>query len=715
MMVLRRLFLTATILALTPALGRAAEAPAVVTGAPDPDAGSVIVTAQRLATTSSAGTKTDTPLIQTPQSISVLQSGFIQDLGLQNLDEALRFVAGVTPEQRGASAEVYDLFSLRGFSAPVFLDGLYYVNQSDETGYAAAQADISRLDRIDVIKGPSSALYGKSGPGGLVAEQSRLPLDKSLYGSLAGTYGTFDLYRFDGDVGGRLGDNILWRLYGSANGAHGQQEFGERRRQTLSAAVTLGASTPTTLTLLAAYSHDPRNGDYGVFPAVGTLFPNPRGQISSNFYGGEPGDFYSREQLGLTYILKHDFGNGWALRASGRYQYVRSALGITYTQGPPLDVTEPAPSIYGRASYSTSENNKDYVFDNQLTGHLTTGPLRHDLLFGFDYQKLVFNEHAAFGSATPIDVFNPVYGTMTTPDRPDLVPDGFPFETDTRQRQAGVYAQDQITWGALDVTVSGRHDWAHQSANAAQVQDNDKFTYRAGAIYKTPLGVAPYVTYSTSFQPQAAQLVGGGLADPSLGKQIEGGVKYQTSALPLTLSAAYFHIEQTNVLSYDPVSFAATQSGKVRSRGVEVEAQAQLPYGFDGRLAFSRQSVKILQDQDPNNVGNGPPTVGRGGVSANLEWAPRSGLLRGFAIGGDVRHVDRVYAYGLNDSPSYTLVDALMRYDLGAYDPRLRGLQLSINANNIGNDRYLTGCYVNYSWCWYGARRTVEGTIRYSF
>ena len=181
------------------------------------------------------------------------------------------------------------------------------------------------------------------------------------------------------------------------------------------------------------------------------------------------------------------------------------------------------------------------------------------------------------------------------------------------------------------------------------------------------------------------------------------------------LSAAYFHIEQTNVLSYDPVSFAATQSGKVRSRGVEVEAQAQLPYDFNGRLAFSRQSVKVLQDQDPNNVGNGPPTVGRGGVSANLEWAPRSGLLRGFAIGGDVRHVDRVYAYGLNNSPSYTLVDALMRYDLGVYNPRLRDLELSINANNIGNDRYLTGCYVNYSWCWYGARRTVEGTIRYTF
>ncbi len=690
-------------------VGDAGAAPVVSEG----DA--IIVTGQRPVVTSTAGTKTDTPLLETPQSISVVSGDFIQKLGLQNLDEALRYVAGVTPDQRGASAEVYDLFSLRGFGAPVFLDGLFYVSQSDATGYAAAQADVSRLDRVDVIKGPSSALYGRSGPGGLVAEQSKLPLDRAFYGSLAGTYGNFDLYRVDGDVGGRLTDNVLWRVYASANGAHDQQEYGERRRQTVSAATTLGAKTPTTLTLLAAYSHDPRNGDYGVFPALGTLFSNPRGRISPNFYGGEPGDFFSREQLGLTYILTHDFGGGWAFRASGRYQYVRSALGVVYTQGPALDAADPAPSIYGRASYSTHESNKDWVFDNQLTGQLATGPLKHELLFGTDRQVLHFDENAAFGTATPIDVFDPVYGSMPTPTTPGEVPGGSPYETTTRQRQQSVYGQDQISWGGLNITLSGRQDWARQASNIAPTQHDDKFTYRAGALYKTPLGVAPYVSYSTSFQPQAAQLADGTLARPSLGEQVEGGLKYQAPGFPLTVTAAYFHIEQTNVLSYDPVTYTATQSGKVRSRGVEVEAQAQLPFGFDARLAFSRQSVRILEDQDPNNVGHGLPTVGRGGVSANLEWAPRSGPWRGFALGGAVRHVDSLYAYGSDNSPSYTLFDGVVRYDLGAANPRLQGLQVSLNAKNLGDDRYLTGCYVNYGWCWYGARRTVQGTISYAF
>ena len=200
----------------------------------------IVVTGLKAISHASAGTKSDTPIVETPQSVSVISNDQIANLGLQNLGQALRYVAGVTPETRGSSAEVYDLFALRGFVAPVFLDGLYYVNQTDGTGYAAAQADVSRLDRVEVIKGPSSALYGRSGPGGLVVQESKLPLDRDLYGAVAGTYGSYDLYRVDGDIGGRFSDTALWRVYGSVNGANDQQRYGTRRRQTISAATTLG-------------------------------------------------------------------------------------------------------------------------------------------------------------------------------------------------------------------------------------------------------------------------------------------------------------------------------------------------------------------------------------------------------------------------------------------------------------------------------------------
>jgi iron complex outermembrane receptor protein len=682
------------------------------------DKTNIVVTGQKPVSQASAGTKTDAPIAETPQSVSVISSAEIANLGLQNLGQALRFVSGVTPETRGSSAEVYDLFNLRGFAAPVFLDGLYYVYQTDGTGYAAAQADISRLDRVEVIKGPSSALYGRSGPGGLVVQQSKMPLNQSLYGALSATYGSFDLYRVDADVGGRFSDTALWRIYGSVNGANDQQRYGTRRRQTISAATTIGNGTPTSLTVLANYSHDPRNGNYGVFPALGTLIDNPAAgnrKISSHFYDGEPNDFFKRDQASGTYVFKHDFGNGWAFKSSGRYQYVKSRLGIVYISGAAIDPAATPSTVYARGSYSTRESNNDWVIDNQLTGRLSTGPLEHELLIGFDRQVLHYDETYGFGSATPIDAYNPVYGTMPTPRTPETVPDVFLGRTVTHQRQQGVYVQDQISWAGLRLTLSGRQDWARQEANSGDAQHDSKFTYRVGALYKTDLGIAPYVSYSTSFQPQAALLVDGSLAKPSLGKQIEGGVKYQVPGTEILLTGAYFYIKQTNVLTSDPVTFLSTQSGKVRSRGVEFEAKAPLPYGFHLDLAFSRQSVKILEDQDPQRVGHGPETVGRGGTSANLNWSPRNGPLKGLELGGAVRHVDSLYAYGSNNSPSYTLFDALIRYDLGSVNDHFHGLNIAINASNLFDKSYLTGCYVNYDWCWYGSRRTVQGTIGYTF
>ena len=672
----------------------------------------ILVTGQRAS--ASAGTKSDVPLAETPQSVRVITADEIANLGVANLNQALRYVAGVTPEQRGSAAEVYDQFKLRGFDAPIYLDGLKLF--ASATGYAVPQVDISRLDQIEVIKGPASVLYGQSSPGGLVAESSKLPLGSDFYGSAAGTYGTYNLYRIDADVGGRAGKDVLWRIYGSANGADSQQTFGKRRRETVSGAVTLGSDGPTSVTVLAAYSHDPFNGNYGVWPAVGTLISNPAGRVSTSFAGGEPGDYFSREQAALTYILRHDFGGGWAFRSSGRYQHVKSALGLVYTTGSPADPADPAPRLFNRASYATDERLNNWTFDNQLTGQVHTGALQHNLLFGVDRQVAHSNELYAFGSATPIDVYNPVYGTMPTPRTPADVPDPLGGFLDTRQRQTGIYAQDQISLGGLRVTLSGRHDWARQ-ASGDEAKSDSKFTWRAGALYLTPFGLAPYASYSTSFEPQSAQLRDGSLAKPSLGKQIEAGAKYQVPGTDLLVTAAWFRIEQTNVVVSYP-DFTSAQVGKVRSEGIEVEASGSLPHGFNVKLAYSRQRVKNVEDVDPAKVGRSLATVGRGGITAHLEWAPPSGAARGLTIGGTVRHVDSVYADVYFDgvaryTPAYTLVDALVRYDLGQVTSRLQGVTAAVNAANLFDKAYLTSCYANYGWCWYGNRRTVQATIGY--
>lgn len=686
----------------------------------------VVVTGVQTRDTVSSATKGNTPLALTPQSVSVVTASDIAGLGLQNLNQALRLVAGVTPETRGSSAEVYDQFKLRGFDAAVFLDGLRQFGSP--TGYAVPQVDVSRLDRFEVLKGPASVLYGQSSPGGLVAQASKLPVDAPLYGAVAASYGTFDLYRVDADIGGRAGDNVLWRVYGSANGADTQQKFSRRERQTISGAVTLGAGGATTLTLLGTYSHDPHNGAYGVFPALGTLIDNPNGRLSTRFDGGEAGNRYRREQAAGTYILRHDFGGGWSFRASGRYQNVTAQLGLVYVSGAPADA---GLRVFNRASYATDEELNNWTYDNQLSGTVHTGAIQHQLLFGVDRQVAHSTELAAFGTAPALDVYQPVYGTIATPQTPATTPGGNPFPANVRQRQQGLYAQDQIALGDLRVTLGGRQDWAYGRQDGSAAQRDAKFTWRAAALYTLPVGLAPYVSYSTSFQPQSGSVQRDdgtiGLPDPSLGKQIEAGAKFSVPGTPILLSAAWFRIDQTNVLTATPDFSISRQTGEVRSTGVEFEGFAPLGGGFTARGAFSRQRVRVTSDpQDPSRVGRGLETVGRGGTSFNLDWTAPGGPLTGLTLGGAVRHVDEVYAgvytptfgeapAGPRNSPGYTVYDALVRYDLGAMAPRLRGLTLSVNATNLFDRRYLTSCFANYQWCWYGNRRTVQGTLGWKF
>ena len=683
------------------------------------DGPAIVVTGARPSSEATAGTKSSASIAETPQSISVISAADIADLGLSNLNQALRFVAGVTTEQRGSSAEVYDQFKLRGFDAPQFLDGLKLIGGAS---YLEPQIDVSRLDRIEVIKGPASVLYGQSGPGGLVALSSKLPLDKPFYGAVSGTYGSYDLYRADADIGGKISDSVLWRVNGSVNGAHRQQTFSARERQMISGALTFNLDHATKLTLLGAYSNDPQNGSYGVFPASGTFLPNPNGKLATSIDFGEPGNYFKREQIAATYILMHEINPDWNIRASGRYQHGTSRLGIVYASGSLVDAANPNSTLYNRASYATRERSDSWVFDNQVHGRFATGAVKHDVLFGVDYQTGTARSINAFGSATPLNGYAPVYGTMVVPQSPAAVPNSFSLnDNKPRSNQAGVYAQDQLSLGALRVLLSGRQDWASvRTAPGTASQDSQKFTYRAGALYTLPFGLAPYVSYSTSFEPNGTLSQPNGVitvAKPSEGKQIEAGAKYTVPGTQILVTGAWFRIDQTNLITTNPLTNVSTQSGRVRSSGVEVEASAPLPYGFNAKLAYSRQKVRTTADANPANIGAGILGVGRGGVSGNLEWAPRDGKWQGFAIGGAVRHVDSIYAGGAarQSTPGFTLVDALVRFDLGTIAPRFAGVSLGVNAANLFDKKYVTTCYLDYAWCWYGNRRTVQGTIAYRF
>lgn len=710
----RGLLVTSVLVATAPLALRAAEAPESGESA----ASDIVVNGHVDADSAAAGTKSSLPLVETPQAISVMTAEDLARLGTANLDEALRQVAGVTPETRGANDGLYDLFKLRGFDAPVYLDGLREFASS--TGYASPQVDVSRIDRIEVLKGPSSALYGATSPGGLVALTSKLPLDQAFYGSTSATYGTDNLYRLDADVGGKLTPDLAVRLSGSANGSDTQQSFGRRERETLSGAVTWRLDSATSLTVLGAWSHDPANGNYGSVPASGSLFANPNGVISSRFADGEPGDYFRRNQGAATYILTHDFGNGWGFRSAGRWQSVTTHLGAIYQTGIATDDTQ---TTFERASYASAERLNNWTFDNRVSGTLMTGPITHEVLVGIDRQTAHSTERAAFGSATAINVYNPVYGTDTVPlDPSDITAN--PSVYTVAQSQTGLYGEDTMRWGGLRLVLAGRHDWA-RTDDGTTVQNDRRFTGRVGLLYRTKIGFAPYVSWATSFEPQSGQVQASdgsiSSAKPSLGKQFEAGVKFQPAGSALLISADWFHIEQTNLLTAIPSSSYSTQSGKVRSEGFEIEGKVPLPAGFSFTGALSHQKVRtIADDETPSNIGTGLIGVGDGNMSARLDWTAKSGRFAGLSLGAGLRHVEHVYG-GVVDgvqtyTPAYTLTDALVSYDLGAADARLKGLRLSANVTNVFDRQYLTSCYLNYfAWCWYGQRRTAQATVSWSW
>jgi len=728
--------LTCATLALATALAApafAADAAAAAADAANTDDNTILVTGALGDKAVSAGSKSTLPIAETPQSISVISREDIDKLGVANLNQALRYVAGITPETRGAGAELYDQFKLRGFDAPIYLDGLKQF--ASPTGYATPQVDLSRLDNINIVKGPASALYGQSSPGGLVAMSSKLPLDKAFYGSASATYGTYNLYRIDADVGGKLSDAIGVRLYGSANGAETQQTYGSRARQVISGAITAKIDEKTSLTLLASYSHDPKNGNYSGAPASGTLFPNVRGKIATDYADGEPGGFFRRDQVATTYILNHDFGSGWKFRASGRYQQVTSSLGSVYETGLQSGLSDISQqTISNRGSYATHETLNNWTFDNQLSGRIKTGPVTHDILLGVDRQTAHSTEVAAFGTANDISIFNPVYGTQPVPQSAEQI--GGVSNYLVSMGQTGIYGQDTISYGGLRLLLSGREDWA-ATWSSGTVQKDSKFTGRAGLLYKTEIGLSPYVSYSTSFEPQSATLATGGIAKPSMGKQVEAGVKFQPNGTPILITASWFRIEQTNVVSTNPVTFLATQSGKIRSEGFEVEANAPLPHGFNLHGAYSHQRVRNVADDDVRNIGGGLVGAGDGNLTVNLDWTARSGPLKSLNIGAGMRHVSRVYAGVLDPSqtylntgvfnlgnynkyytPAYTLFDASLHYDLSNLNEKLKGMTLSVNVTNLFDKKYLTSCYMypDYdAWCWYGQRRTAQGTLAWKF
>ncbi len=656
------------------------------------------------------GTKTDTPLIEVPQSISVVTEEQIQKQEAQSVGAALRYTPGVNSEAFGSDSR-YDWIYIRGFLAPKFLDGLQLPYG---VGYGDPRVEPYGLERIEVLKGPSSSLYGQVPPGGLVNMISKRPTLLPLREVLL-QYGSY--YRYQGafDLGGPIDERgqLLYRFTGLLRRSDTQIDYTEDNRIFLAPAFTFRPACNTTITLLSYFQKDDNKGlGLEFLPSQGTLFPNPNGKIPTSRFVGEP-DFntFDRTQYAIGYELEHRFNDMFSVRQNFRY--------ITSDADPENAVIgaglQPDLRTLNRAIYQIEEDLDAIAIDTEGIASFATGPVKHVVLAGFDYYWLRSDYSLGFGPAPTLDIFDPVYGQpLTTP--PTIT------HTIQKQNQFGLYLQDQIFFKGFVLTLTGREDWVDDNTNnlladTKTKQDDNAFSGRAGLNYVFDFGLAPYISFAQSFQQELGTTFEGEPFKPSKGKEYEAGIKYQPEWFPGIFAVAVYEIKQKNVLTPDPENeFFSIQTGKVRVRGFELEGTASPAPGFNLTGGYSYTDAVITGSTVPEEKGKQLPQVPKDQWSVWADYTLQQSVLKGLGLGAGVRYIGDSYPDTVNSFkiPSFTLADAAVYYNFGGITPKLGGLNLAVNAQNLFDKEYVSSCNgVNY--CYYGSRRLILATLTFDW
>lgn len=623
-------------------------------------------------------TKTDTPLLEIPQAVSVVPHTLLDDQGARKLDDALKNVAGVTP---GGYYSDWGYYRLRGFDASftTYWDGF--------RGDYGKNAELFGLERIEVVKGPASSLYGQGPLGGLVNLVSKRPRPYTFADAYF-TVGSYNFYEPAVDLGAPL--NKGKTIYARLNALYRDQEsfvnFVHKRRAFVAPSLTWEIRPETTLTFLTQYVHDWDTLGFPL-PAKGTVLPNINREIPISRFIGEPKNSNEVEQwrARVGYEFKHQFNQILSLRhnlsASRLWQNWNHLL---YPSS--LDTDER--TLY-RYPFALREELDRLAVDTALEARFGTGPVQHHLIGGVDYYRSDSSstwqqiDYADFpASYTPIDLFNPVYGAPLPP-----------YASSTRVKSdsdlVGLYVQEQAQFfNRLTLTVGGRVDFSSNDGESV-----DAFSPRVGVTYEFTPGAALYANYSESFNPQWFSTDASGKpVAPETGENFEVGLKTALFDGRLNTLLALYQLTRQNVATANlgtPDPFDSVVSGEQRSRGVEFEAVLQLAPGWDLTTAYTYNDAKITKD-NTLPVGARLQGVPAFTFSAWTKYTLQGGPLKGlgFGLGG------RYYTEQEGDStygnpfklPAYGIMDAAVYYVRDRFHAQ-------VNLNNVLDERHFVGAY----------------------
>jgi len=674
------------------------------------------------ATHSSVATKTSMPLVRTSQSVSVVTREQIDKQGSMTVAEAVRYTPGVLTNPYGNTRR-YDYLAMRGINDGavdnIIIDGLK--SMGDPGSYSSLQIDPYFIERIDVLKGPSSVLYGRSNPGGLASLTTKRPQFTDA-ARIDLSYGSNDYKSLGFDVTGPLNENVAYRVVGVAKDADSQVDYVEETRYTLMPSLTLNLSEDTSLNLYAYLQHDPNGGYHGSLPASGTLEKRNGQRLSGSFFEGDPDiEEFKRTQNMLGYEFQHRFNDVWSARQNFRYLDAEVENSQVWQSGY-YDATS---DLLYRGFSGGEESLHAWVIDNMLQAEFATGSALHTVVFGLDYQytKNKTLDEFDYTSVSPLDIANPIYPDNTLADL------AVSSNALRRQKQAGLYIQDLIELDSWNLSFGLRQDWYDVSIDDAvrgkDANQGEKLSGHVGVLYSFENGISPYLSYSTSFNPTSNYSSGAQILEPTTGKQWEAGMKYQPVGSDDLYTLSFFTIDMENLFAKE--NSLVTDNfykgvGGMKSRGVELEARVNVTEHLPVLGSVTLNDVKYSKSYFAYNSagevvdakGNTPYQTPERMASLWADYSFAEGLLAGLNIGGGARYVG--YSWG-NDAhdfkvPSYTLFDASIGYDLSRVG--LNGTSIRLNANNLTDEYYVASCY-NASSCYLGAERNVVATITHQF
>lgn len=669
-----------------------------------------------VATRTAAGTKTDTALVEAPRSISVATRQQMEDRGVQNLDDAVRYMPGIVASSYGSDTRA-DWLLVRGFEPTQFLDGLplpkgVYANPKQETW---------NLERLALLRGPASSVYGQTPPGGLLDMVSRRPSAESSH-EIQLQYGSDNHRQISFASTGKIDDEgrFLYGLSGVLRDSGTQVDHIDNKRYNIAPSLTWNIDPDTKFTLLTQFTRDDTGITSQFLPVQGTKIHSPLGNISHHKNLGDPDwEYYDRTYYALGYAFEHRLNDVWQFKQNLRY--TKSDLSFqALTPGAYPFTQVDAQGNVGRSSTSVDEDISQFAVDNNFQGDFATGDIRHTLLIGLDHQRTNTNYTSIFGDGLTTNVNNPIYGQpIVRPSRSTAF-----YDYDQKTYQTGLYIQDQMALDQWRLTLGGREDWVHtgtkffNKGDATNTERDKKFSGNAAISYVFDSGFVPYLSYAESFQPTSKATASPTESfKPTEGKQWELGIKYQPPGSNTLLTAAVYDLTQKNVsvttTNSDNVSITS-QTGEVKVKGLELEAVSDVTDNLKVIAAYTLAKSEVQKGDFKGNRLQLMPNQ-QASLWADYTW--HNGVLDGFGIGAGARYTGNTYGNRgntwLGKADAYTVFDAAVHYDLGHLDNSLKGASLALNATNLFDKDYISTCDSFY--CYYGDQRSVVASATYKW